>query len=161
MPILSNSRHELFAIGIANGKSFSDAYIDAGFKPNGANASTLHKNTNIQLRIAEIQQERAEKTTQRYVAETDYTRARLLTYLEKAMEIAIEKENSVGVTQATVAMARITGQIIDRREVGEVGAFDGLTDEELVRKAAEKAKELGVPHLKLVDDGEEDEEKTA
>ena len=152
MPILQNARHEAFAIAVANGKSFTDAYVEAGFKPNGANASTLHKNTNIQLRIAEIQQERERITTERYVAETDYTRDRLLGYLETARTIAEANANPVGVTQATVAMARILGLIIDRREVGDAGAFDAMTDEELVREATKKAQELGVPHLKLVDD---------
>ena len=55
----------------------------------------------------------------------------LLGYLEEARAIAIDKDNAAAVTSATVAMARILGLIIDRREVGDVGAFDGLTDEEL------------------------------
>ena len=48
--------------------------------------------------------------------------------------------------------AKITGHIIDRREVGDAGAFDALTDEELVAKAAQKARELGIAGPQLVED---------
>ena len=34
----------------------------------------------------------------------------------------------------SIAKARILGLIIDRREVGDVGAFDDMTDEELIRR---------------------------
>lgn len=43
-----------------------------------------------------------------------------------------------------MAKAKLLGLIIDRREVGDVGAFDHLTDEELMREAEKKARELGL-----------------
>ncbi|MGB7012133.1 MAG: hypothetical protein WBD97_17240 [Pseudolabrys sp.] len=46
--------------------------------------------------------------------------------------------------QAAMAKAKLLGLIIDRREVGDVGAFDHLTDEELMREAEKKARELGL-----------------
>jgi hypothetical protein len=39
---------------------------------------------------------------------------------------------------------RICGLIIDRREVGEVGAFSGYTDEQLLQEAMERARRLGL-----------------
>jgi hypothetical protein len=33
--------------------------------------------------------------------------------------------------------------IVDRRDVGDVGSFDNLTDEELVEEAKKRAKALG------------------
>ena len=48
--------------------------------------------------------------------------------------------------------ARILGLIIDRREVGDVGAFDGMTDEELVAEGAKLARELGVAGPRNIDD---------
>jgi hypothetical protein len=50
-------------------------------------------------------------------------------------------------------MARVLGLIIDRREVGEAGAFDDMTDEELVREATKMARELGIAGPRLVEDG--------
>jgi hypothetical protein len=48
--------------------------------------------------------------------------------------------------------AKILGLIIDRREVGEVGPFHGLTDEQLVEEAARQARELGIAGPRLVED---------
>ena len=53
---------------------------------------------------------------------------------------------------ATLGKAKILGLIMDRREVGDVGAFDHLTDEELVALAAKKARELGIAGPHLVED---------
>ena len=53
---------------------------------------------------------------------------------------------------ATMGKAKILGLIIDRREVGEAGAFDDLTDEELVALAARKARELGFAGPREVED---------
>jgi hypothetical protein len=48
--------------------------------------------------------------------------------------------------------ARILGLIIDRREVGDPGAFDGFTDEQLVEEAAKRARALGIAGPRLVED---------
>ena len=49
--------------------------------------------------------------------------------------------------------AKICGLIVDRREVGDAGAFDHMTDEELVREATRMARELGIAGPHLVEDG--------
>jgi hypothetical protein len=49
-----------------------------------------------------------------------------------------------GLYQTLLSQARVLGLIVDRREVGEIGAFDHLTDEELMREAEKKARELGL-----------------
>jgi|RhiMetdeSRZDD1v2_1073273.scaffolds.fasta_scaffold3392457_1 hypothetical protein len=46
---------------------------------------------------------------------------------------------------ATLGKAKILGLIIDRREVGEAGAFDNMTDEQLIEEA-----KVAKPRLKLV-----------
>jgi len=48
--------------------------------------------------------------------------------------------------------AKICGLIIDRREVGDVGAFDNLTDEQLVEEAWRRARELGIAGPRLAED---------
>ena len=40
--------------------------------------------------------------------------------------------------------AKVCGLIIDRREIGEVGAFTGMTDEELMEEARKRAAALGL-----------------
>ena len=51
-----------------------------------------------------------------------------------------------------MAKAKILGLIIDRREVGNVGAFDGFTDEQPVEEAARRARSLGIAGPRLVED---------
>ena len=60
-------------------------------------------------------------------------------------KMAIELENpSARHGRRRWQRAKLLGLIIDRREVGDVGAFDHLTDEELMREAEKKARELGL-----------------
>ena len=56
LPVLSKSRHELFAQAVANGSSLDDAHSDAGFIRNRGNASKLMRNTAIQSRVDELLQ---------------------------------------------------------------------------------------------------------
>ena len=55
--------------------------------------------------------------------------------------------------QCSMGKAKICGLIVDRREVGDAGAFDHMTDEELVREATRMARELGIAGPHLVEDG--------
>jgi len=76
----------------------------------------------------------------------------LLAELDEARKMAIELKNPSAAWQAAMAKAKILGLIIDRREAGDVGAFDALTDEELVALATKKARELGLAGPRLVED---------
>jgi di/tripeptidase len=76
-------------------------------------------------------------------AEVEYTREKLLDELEQARAIAEEAHNGSAMAMATMGKAKLLGLIIDRREVGEVGSFDNLTDDELVEEAKKRAKALG------------------
>ena len=77
--------------------------------------------------------------------EVEYTREKLLAELERARQVAEEAKNGSAMAMATLGKAKILGLIIDRREVGDVGAFDHLTDEQLVEEAAKRARMLGIP----------------
>jgi hypothetical protein len=75
-----------------------------------------------------------------------------LAELERARQVAEEAKNGSAMAMATLGKAKILGLIIDRREVGDVGAFDGLTDEQLVQEAAKRARALGIGGPRLVED---------
>ena len=61
MAALQNARWEMFALGIAAGRSQMRAYIDAGYSENSsANASTLAKREEIHARVAELIEERTQ-----------------------------------------------------------------------------------------------------
>lgn len=63
MPVLKNARHEAFAQALAKGKTATEAYADAGYKPNRSHASRLVANGNITARVAEIQHKGADKAS--------------------------------------------------------------------------------------------------
>ena len=152
MPALSNARHEIFAQYVASGKELGEAYVAAGFKPNKGNPTTLKKKKDVESRITELLEERAGIVTSKIKAEVEQSRERILRELDDALALAKRLEMPGPMWQAAMAKAKILGHIIDRREVGEVGAFDALTDEELVSEAAKKARELGVAGPRAVDD---------
>lgn len=62
MPVLANQRHELFAQKLAEGRSATEAYRLAGYKPSDQNAARLSKTDKIRTRIDEILSESAERT---------------------------------------------------------------------------------------------------
>lgn len=75
MPVLSNAKHELFAQGLAEGKTADEAYIAAGYTENRGNASRLKANENIMKRVDEILGASAERV--------EITKARVLEELGK------------------------------------------------------------------------------
>lgn len=54
MSVLKNQRHELFAQGIASGKTADEAYKAAGFKKHRGNAARLSADESIAARVREI-----------------------------------------------------------------------------------------------------------
>jgi hypothetical protein len=74
----------------------------------------------------------------------------LLSELEEARQLALRLRQASAAVAATMGKAKILGLIIDRREVGDAGAFDHLTDEQLVEEAAKRACALGIAGLRLV-----------
>lgn len=72
MGTLVNSKHELFALALAQGQSASAAYVAAGFKAHGSNAARLSANEQVRARVEELLSAAAEKagvTIQRVVEE--------------------------------------------------------------------------------------------
>ena len=61
MPVLKNAKHEIFAQEYAKGKKLEAAYVAAGYKPNPGNARRLRMNEAVRKRIAEIQQDGADR----------------------------------------------------------------------------------------------------
>ena len=149
MPVLPNAKYELFAQAIASGQTLEKAYAAAGYKPSKSNGSTLRSKQNVSERIKEI----LEQASDKLVKNIDCSREKILAEIEQARLMAIDLEMPGAAWQASMAKAKIRGLIIDRREVGEAGAYDALTDDELVALAAKKARELGLAGPRLVEDG--------
>ena len=73
-----------------------------------------------------------------------YTCEILLAQLEDARDVARKAMNGSAMAMATMGMAKILGLIIDRRETGEAGTFDKMSDDELEAAVKKSADELGL-----------------
>jgi hypothetical protein len=116
MPILKNSRHELFAQEIAKGKSASEAYQNAGYRPSRKNASRLKANEDINARVAELQAASA--------ASAVITIESICAELDQANAVAREKGQAAAMVSASALRAKLAGLLKDRVEVGGPGDFD-------------------------------------
>ena len=143
MPVLRNPRHEKFAQEIAKAKTATAAMAAAGYS-DPRNSTRLTKNDEIRRRIEELKE--------RGAARAEVSVASLLGELEEARLLALKLGQASAAVAATMGKAKICGLIVDRREVGDAGAFDDMTDEELVREATRMARELGIAGLRLIED---------
>ena len=152
MPALKNPRHERLVQALAKGRTAKDAYKAAGFKPDDGNASRLINSAKITGRLQELTKKSAE--------EAAVTAASILRDLGEVQKRAMKRGQNSAAVQALMGKAKLMGLIIDRREVGPVGAFEAMTDKQLVDEAARRARELGVagPHLLIEAATDEDEE---
>ena len=145
MPALDNQRHELFAQELARGNSATQAYKDAGYKPNPQNAGRLTKNDDIQARVKELQGLGAIKTI-----DTIASIAEELNQLK--LEAIRNMQVSAGVA-AVMGKAKVLGLLIDKqelsgkdggsieirqREIDDAKAFDAKFIEVLARTSAKR-----------------------
>jgi len=126
LPILNNPRHERFAQGLAAGKSASVAYVEAGFKANDGNASTLKGNQKVQDRVAELQA--------RAVDGVLLTKAWVIEQLIDNVKRAKSGDKFDGATanRAVELLGKELGMFIERRQ--DVPASADMTDEQLNKR---------------------------
>jgi hypothetical protein len=108
MPILCNPRHERFAQALAEGKSACAAYAEAGYRPNDGNAIRMKGNDRIVQRVAELQEQGAERsvvTLETLIAEAGDIQAK-----------ALAKGSFSAAVSALTVKAKLAGFWDDRAE---------------------------------------------
>ncbi len=113
MAVLANSRHELFAQGVATGKPAREAYIAAGYSPNGADgaASKLQSIAKVFARINELKSEAAKGA----VLTIEGLTADLLRIAGKAEQLA--EASGLSVARASIMdAAKLNGLVVDKSE---------------------------------------------
>ena len=134
MAPLTNPRHERFAQEIVQGKSATEAYINAGYdvgsdKSANEAGSRLSRNVKVRARIEELQGKAAVR------AEISVAR-----FTEDLLRIAKKAEDLDGAPGLAVSKgaimdaAKLNGLVIDRKELGAPGEFadiDKMTTDEL------------------------------
>ncbi len=104
-----NARHELFAQGIAEGKTATGAYTEAGYKATGnsaeAVASRLLRNVKVRGRVAFLQGEAAKNT----IVTIDSTTREL----EEARGMAKDKADPNTMRSCSMDKAKVNGLLKD------------------------------------------------
>lgn len=85
---LKNARHERFAQGLAEGKSKSRAYEEAGYEPHAGNATRLSGNEKVKARIEELKQAIIASVIARTAASREYVLEALVDTLERCRQAA-------------------------------------------------------------------------
>jgi phage terminase small subunit len=107
MPRIDNPKHELFAQELAKGKSQAEAYELAGYKGDRTAASRLSTNSNVQARVAEIQQRSAVKA--------EMTIATISEMLLADRALARELGQPGAAVSADEKLAKLHGLMVDRK----------------------------------------------
>jgi hypothetical protein len=102
MAPLRNAKHEAFACALAEGKSMSEAYKAAGYKPSRSHASRLGTNGNIKGRVAELQDAAA--------TETQVTVESLINEAADIQRCATKARQYSAAIAALIAKAKLAGR---------------------------------------------------
>ncbi len=131
MPILTNPRHERFCQELAQGKSATQAYINAGYdvgsdKSANEASSRLSRNVKVQARLRELQGKLA--------ADVEVTVQSLLREAAEIQHAAKDAGQMSAAVAALTVKAKLAGKLIDRKETGapgEFGELDGMDADQL------------------------------
>jgi hypothetical protein len=121
MPALANSKHERFAQELAKGRTQSEAYVEAGYKPSRSAAARLAADVNICARVADIQGRAAIRTEITVATITD----RLLAIATKG-EGADEAPLLAVARAALMDAAKLNGLVVDKSVKAEATLEDLL-----------------------------------
>ena len=126
MPVLPNPRHEKFAQALAEGKSATEAYEIAGYTPNDGNAARMKGNDRIMDRVAELQEQGAERslvTLESLIAEAGDIQAK-----------ALAKGHYSAAVSALTVKAKLSGHWVDRGENKTSNVVYEISDRELTEE---------------------------
>ena len=119
MPALSNPRHERFCQELAKGKSATEAYGLAGYKPNSGNAATLKAEQSILDRVADLIAEHAEahrQATQMATERLSIDREWVLAQLVENAGLAKQQGDIGPSNQALNLIGKELGMFVERTE---------------------------------------------
>lgn len=140
MPVLKNSRYELFAQSLAKGHGNMAAYAEAGYNPQTKYGTTvagrIANHPDVVARVAELQARgaiRAEVTVASLIQEAEEIRVSAMENCQLGAAIAAVREKGI-----------LSGKRVQRTEVGLPGEFDHLSDAELIANLQEEAAEIGI-----------------
>ena len=124
MPILQNQRHEKFAQELATGKSATEAYCLAGFKPSRQNAARLRTNDDINARVFELQQAAAKSC--------EISLESVCRELDEAIAVARAKGQAAPLVNAASLRAQLGGLLVEKVELTQSDPFENCESIEAI-----------------------------
>jgi hypothetical protein len=137
MPALKNMRHERFIREyLKTDFNGAEAYrrVYPRHRPDIAcvSACQLLRRPKVRERLQEVQEA--------IIKRSDITVDKILTEYEHARQLAIAQEKPEAMLNASEKKAKLVGLLVDRREVGNVGDFEQMTDiSQILAKVREDA----------------------
>jgi phage terminase small subunit len=155
---LKNEQHEKFAQALAEGKSKTQAYTEAGYSPHASNASRLSEHDKVKARVAELKQAIVASVIARTSASKEYVLEALIDTLERCRQAApvLDRKGEIVMVE-TATGELVPAYIFDAKNVlrsaeligkeigmfkqevvhsGSIGRAGDLTDAELADIAA-------------------------
>jgi phage terminase small subunit len=154
----------MFAQEVAKGRSALDAYTIAGYRPSASSAGNLRNKKEIVERVSELMAAREHihaQATAEAIQSTALTKAWVITHLmENALTclgkqpvkvslpdgnvIETYERNPPAANRALELLGRELNMFIEKHEVGGVGEFARMSDQELNQDLIESAGKLGI-----------------
>ena len=144
MGVLKNPKHELFAQELAKGKTATEAYELAGYRPSRANASHLQRDHNISQRVVELLAEREQihsQATAEAVERAGLTKEWIIAKLIENAERASQAEPVRDSKGNETGEYRYEGNVVNRslELLGkELGMFIDRSEDVTARRTAEQ-----------------------
>jgi len=163
VPILKNPRYERFSQELAKGVPAEHAYKTAGFRPSRQGASTLRNKIDISERVTELLAQRetlhgqaSAKAIERAALSKEWIIKNLMdnammcmgkkpTHVDPETGAETFDVHPMGANKALELLGKELGMFVERHEVGGVGDFARMTDEELDTALTSQAQALGLP----------------
>src|SRR6266849_8478785 len=137
MPTLKNMRHERFIREyLKTDFNGAEAYrrVYPRHRPDIAcvSACQLLRRPKVRERLQEVQAA--------IIKRSDITVDRILTEYEEARKLAVQQEKPEAMLNASEKKAKLVGLLVDRREIGNAGDFEQMTDiSQILAKVREDA----------------------
>lgn len=155
----------MFAQELARGENASQAYRNAGFSDNRANACRLQQDERIKQRVAQLLTEKARqhaKASEKAIQKLSISREWVLAKLVENAEGALERKDGSTANRALELLGIEQGMFIKRTESGAPGDFAGLTsaDEVIARVRADLGDEAADALSTIISSSKQEADET-
>ena len=146
-PAMLTPKMEKFCQAIVSGLSQADSYR-AAYNAGAMKPATVQNKAHILMKNGEV---RARVVALRapVIAKVQYGLMEAMNEAQEAFAVSKARDNGAAMVAAVMLRARLNGLLVDRKEI-TVTEVQRLTDDELDRLIALKAREAGVVGAELV-----------